>query len=364
MGKSAVCGLRFLLVLGILTQGSNVHFVSAQSFPALVCIGASQSDVGVNNNVQGSVARANFLPYGRDFINGNRRGPTGRFSNGKILPDLLAENFGLPFPLPYNNPTATGAAIVQGINTASAGSGWLNGTSSALGVIPGTQQVQWVKKWQQNLVAQVGASRASTIVQESPYLINISDNDILAYFQSTELQQQYTEEQYRKLIIDTAVSNIKDLYSGGARKFAVTSVSARGCSPGQITRYQPTKRDQCVGKIQTFVQKYNTEYKGATQSLQSTLPGSKFFFADTFSITVDLFLNPSKYGFRENTSRACCGTGTFETGPLCNSLSIGTCLNATNYLFFDSEHYSQNAWRIIVGTFIEDLKSSLLTQSP
>ncbi|KAL2620212.1 hypothetical protein R1flu_000417 [Riccia fluitans] len=196
-----------------------------------------------NRLSKGSVARANFLPYGRDFINGNRRGPTGRFSNGKILPDLLAENFGLPFPLPYNNPTATGAAIVQGINTASAGSGWLNDTSSALvsyppsgGVIPGTQHVQWVKKWQQSLVTQVGASRATTIVQESPYLINISDNDILAYFESTELQQQYTEEQYRKLIIDTAVSNIKDLYSGGGRKFAVTSVSARGCSPGQITR--------------------------------------------------------------------------------------------------------------------------------
>ncbi|KAL2632994.1 hypothetical protein R1flu_004473 [Riccia fluitans] len=65
---------------------------STQSFPALVCIGASQSDVGVNNNVQGSVARVNFLPC-RDFINGNRCGPTGRFSNGKILPDLLGGSF-------------------------------------------------------------------------------------------------------------------------------------------------------------------------------------------------------------------------------------------------------------------------------
>ncbi|KAL2620511.1 hypothetical protein R1flu_000716 [Riccia fluitans] len=62
---------------------------STQSFPALVCIGASQPDVGFNNNVQSSVARAKLLPYGQDFINGNRRGPTGHFSNGKILPDLL-----------------------------------------------------------------------------------------------------------------------------------------------------------------------------------------------------------------------------------------------------------------------------------
>ncbi|KAL2608301.1 hypothetical protein R1flu_026874 [Riccia fluitans] len=363
MGKSTMCGLRFLLVLCILTQGSNLHLASAQLFPALVCIGDSLADVGVNNNVE-SVVRANFLPYGRDFINGNQRGPTGRFSNGKILPDFLAENFGLPFPLPYNNPAATGAAIVQGINTASAGSGWLDGTNILLGVIPASQQVQWVKKWQQSLVTQVGASRATTIVQESPYVINIGDNDILAYFQSAELQKQYTEEQYRKLVIDSAVSNIKDLYSGGARKFVVLSVSARGCTPGQITRYQPTKRNQCVGKIQTFVQTYNTEYKAATQSLQSTLPGSKLFIADIFSITADLFLNPSKYGFREDTSRACCGTGTFETGPFCSSLSIGTCQNATNYLFFDAEHYTMKALGIIVGTFVEDLKSSLLTQSP
>ncbi|KAL3676304.1 hypothetical protein R1sor_026252 [Riccia sorocarpa] len=362
MGKSLKSCLRFLLVLNILIHGWNHAFVSAQStpFPAVVFIGASQSDVGVNNNVPNSLARANFLPYGRDFVNGNQTGPTGRFSNGKILPDFVAQNISLPFPPPYNSPSARGAAVLQGINTASAGSGWLNGTNSNLGVVPGTQQVQWVRNWQQSLVGLVGTSRASRIVREALYGINTSDNDLLAYYGSTTLQQQYTEDEYIKLILDTAVPNIRNLYSGGARRFAVTSVSARGCAPNEITRYQPTMRDQCVQGLQDLVQKYNTAYKATIQSLQSSLQGSKFYFADTFTITVDLFFNPGKYGLRHDTSIACCGTGTFEVGPTCNSLSVGTCTSAADYLFFDSEHYTQAAWSIIVGTFIADLIRSLM----
>ncbi|KAL3676309.1 hypothetical protein R1sor_026257 [Riccia sorocarpa] len=361
MGKSLKSYLQFLLLLHILIQRWNPAFVCAQSgaFPAVVFIGASQSNVGVNNYFP-SVARANFPPYGRDFVNGDQRGPTGRFSNGKILPDFICENFGLPFPLPYNSPDAKGEAVLQGINTASSASGWLETTDRIFGTIPGTEQVQWVRNWQRSLVDLVGASRASEIVRESPYIINLGDNDILQYFSTPPLQEKYTGEEYRKLMIDTAVSNIKDLYSGGARKFGVISAFAQGCLPVQLTLYQPTNRRQCVQKIQDFVQKYNAEYKAATQSLQSSLQGSTFYFADTFTITVDLYYNPKKYGLREETDIACCASGLFEYGPLCNSLSVGTCSNAATYFCFDAEHFTETSWRIIVNTFVEDLKKTLL----
>jgi hypothetical protein len=44
-------------------------------------------DVG-NNNYLGTVLKADFLPYGRDF---DTREPTGRFSNGRISIDFTGK---------------------------------------------------------------------------------------------------------------------------------------------------------------------------------------------------------------------------------------------------------------------------------
>ncbi|KAH9627337.1 hypothetical protein KSS87_020293 [Heliosperma pusillum] len=56
--------------------------------PALFVIGDSSVDCG-NNNFLGTFARADHLPYGRDF---DTHQPTGRFSNGRIPVDFLGTN--------------------------------------------------------------------------------------------------------------------------------------------------------------------------------------------------------------------------------------------------------------------------------
>uniref|UniRef100_A0A2P2KB51 GDSL esterase/lipase At5g22810-like n=1 Tax=Rhizophora mucronata TaxID=61149 RepID=A0A2P2KB51_RHIMU len=52
--------------------------------PAVITFGDSAVDVG-NNNYLPTIYRANYPPYGRDFINNQ---PTGRFCNGKLATDL------------------------------------------------------------------------------------------------------------------------------------------------------------------------------------------------------------------------------------------------------------------------------------
>jgi hypothetical protein len=54
------------------------------AFPGFYVLGDSLVDVG-NNNYIATVASAQSLPFGIDFPSG----PTGRFSNGKILIDFL-----------------------------------------------------------------------------------------------------------------------------------------------------------------------------------------------------------------------------------------------------------------------------------
>lgn len=57
-------------------------------------------------------------------------------------------------------------------------------------------------------------------------------------------------------------------------------------------------------------------------------------------------------GFAE-ARRGCCGTGTVETTSLlCNQKSIGTCSNATQYVFWDSVHPSEAANQVLADALI------------
>lgn len=53
--------------------------------PALITFGDSIIDPG-NNNVQSTIIKCNFPPYGRDFVTHR---PTGRFCNGRIPTDFI-----------------------------------------------------------------------------------------------------------------------------------------------------------------------------------------------------------------------------------------------------------------------------------
>lgn len=56
--------------------------------PSLVTFifGDSLTEVGNNNHLQYSLARADFPFYGIDYIN---QKPTGRFSNGRTIGDII-----------------------------------------------------------------------------------------------------------------------------------------------------------------------------------------------------------------------------------------------------------------------------------
>lgn len=52
--------------------------------PALYALGDSLLDSGNNNYLQ-TIIKANYSPYGEDFVNKS----TGRFSNGKTVADFI-----------------------------------------------------------------------------------------------------------------------------------------------------------------------------------------------------------------------------------------------------------------------------------
>lgn len=74
----------FIFLVVVVSVGNGQPLV-----PAIIIFGDSIVDVGNNNNLT-TLIKANFPPYGRDFVTHR---PTGRFCNGKLATDFTGKNF-------------------------------------------------------------------------------------------------------------------------------------------------------------------------------------------------------------------------------------------------------------------------------
>ena len=79
---------RPLGALWLLLMAATSSVASGANAPAIFVFGDSTADVGNNNYLPGSSARADFPHNGVDLPGGE---PTGRFSNGLIGVDFLGE---------------------------------------------------------------------------------------------------------------------------------------------------------------------------------------------------------------------------------------------------------------------------------
>ncbi|CAN1286245.1 GDSL esterase/lipase APG [Linum perenne] len=114
MASSVMLASLFLAFLG------HVH-AQETLVPGLIIFGDSGVDVG-NNNYLPTHFKANYPPYGRDFVTHH---PTGRFCNGKLVTDITGETLGFKtYPPAYLSPNAKGKNLLTGVNFASAASGF------------------------------------------------------------------------------------------------------------------------------------------------------------------------------------------------------------------------------------------------
>ncbi|XP_019453018.1 PREDICTED: GDSL esterase/lipase LTL1-like isoform X2 [Lupinus angustifolius] len=118
--NSSLVILSLVVVFGVI-----VHRGEARP-RAFFVFGDSLVDSG-NNNYLLTTARADSPPYGIDHPTHK---PTGRFSNGFNIPDLISQKLGAESPLPYLSPELTGEKLLIGANFASAGVGILNDTGA------------------------------------------------------------------------------------------------------------------------------------------------------------------------------------------------------------------------------------------
>ncbi|VAH98086.1 unnamed protein product [Triticum turgidum subsp. durum] len=319
--------------------------------PAVMLLGDSLLDIG-NNDYILTIAKANFPPYGRDFED---HIATGRFSNGKVLSDFIGESLGFTSsPVAYLSPEASGENLVSGANFASAQSGYYDQTAHMYNVIPLSQQLEHFKEYRHKLVVLVGSSQAESIISDSLYIISAGSNDYLFNYYINPFIHK-SPDQFSDLLIGIFNSTVAELYGMGARRIGVFSLPSFGCAPLTITVFGHGGNNTCVTSLNNDARKFNRKLSASIDLLSKRYHDLKIAVLDLYTPVYSLVTSPGSQGFTE-TRRGCCGTGTVEaTVFLCNPISIGTCRNATMYVFWDSVHPTEAANKVIADSLVEGI---------
>ncbi|KAG8492146.1 hypothetical protein CXB51_015679 [Gossypium anomalum] len=324
------------------------------TFPALFAFGDSIVDTG-NNNKRFTIAKANIPPYGRDFPGG---AATGRFGNGKVFSDLLAEGLRIKPLLPaYLHPVLQGEDLETGVSFASGGSGFDEFTVKLQNALSIKDQLNLFKECVRKLEGGIGQEKANATISKSLFLVSQGNNDIaITYFLFHFL---YDIDAYTTQLVNSASSFIKDMYELGARKFACLSLIPLGYLPISRTFGGGFQRNSVDWLTQAAV-KFNSKLEHELNHLNSNLPGTRILYIDIYNPLVDLIQNHKKYGF-EVSSHGCCGTGLIELNYGCNELlSSFTCSNSSSHVFWDAGHPSERAYRMIISQVVHNISHQLL----
>lgn len=301
-------------------------------------LGDSFFDPG-NNNYITTLAQANYWPYGETFF----KHPTGRFSDGRIIPDYVAEYAKLPFILPYLQPGNNN--FTYGVNFASAGAGALSETNQGL-VIDMKTQMTYFSNVDKQLRQQLGDAKVKKLFSKAVFLINFGANDYMYPFFINSPVPKSLWNDYVGMVIGNITTSIKEIYDAGGRKFAFLGLGQLGCAP--IMRILvPGNSSLCHEDSNALAVLHDNALSEALHKLQSELKGFKYA-KHSLSVFLDESLkDPSKYGFMELTS-ACCGSGRYRGQFSCGGkrgiTEYELCENPNEYLFFDAGHFTEKVY--------------------
>ncbi|KAH7662047.1 GDSL lipase/esterase protein [Dioscorea alata] len=332
--------LMLLSVCCMLFRFSNVaaaQYGSSQP-TALFVFGDSLSDVG-NNNYLFTIARCDFPHYGIDFPGGK---PTGRCSNGKNIPDFLADELGVPSPKSYMslNRTMKPGKFLEGVNFASASAGILNTTHKwHSSNIPLDTQIDYYSSVVGDLEESMGIVWTKCFISNSIFFISIGGNDV-------QVSNGTGISNFVSLLISTLKGQLEKLYNLGARKFAFMGLEPLGCCPALRAVNKST--GDCNNEVNQISVRYNEQAAHLLQEMQSKHVDINYSFFNAYRVFTQYINDPRTYGFN-NVTVACCGMGFLRGEILCNP-SASYCSNRTEYLFWDGWHQTEAATKLLVNT--------------
>ncbi|OWM76124.1 hypothetical protein CDL15_Pgr009770 [Punica granatum] len=328
-------------------------------FPAIYNFGDSNSDTGGRSAVFYRIPS----PYGETFFGK----ASGRFSDGRLIIDLVAEMLGLPSVSAYLD--SVGSDFRHGANFAMGGSTIqpVNGRLFEARFSPISLEIQ-LSQFQQ-FKARARELHGKDVTSGIPnpedfskalYMMDIGQNDLWAGVTLA------TEDQLRASvpnITNRFASVVEQLYKEGARAFWIHNTGPIGCLPMSVmlNRQNPDNMDPigCVKSQNEIAQEFNLQLKEKVSELRAKLVEARLTYVDIYSAKYVLIAEAEKHGFVDPLGYCCsragdayipCGMKTVVNGE---EVYGSACSNLSQYISWDGIHYSHvaNEW---VAKKIED----------
>lgn len=339
-------------------------------FPAIFNFGDSNSDTGGLSAAFGQAGP----PSGETYF----RHPAGRYCDGRLVIDFMAESIGLPYLSAFLD--ALGSNFSHGANFATAGSTIRpqNTTLHQSGFSPFSLNVQYYQFNDFQRRSQILRNRGGVFKGLLPkaedfsralYTFDIGQNDLTAgYFlnMTTDEVRAYVPD-----VLDQFKTVIKYIYDHGGRSFWIHNTGPAGCLPYVMDRVLITAgqidKVGCAAPFNDVAQYFNLKLKEAVVKLRKDLPLAVLTYVDVYSVKYDLISHANKYGF-VHPLQACCGHGgkyNYNKKHGCGSkvrvhgkeIMLGkSCEDPSVAINWDGVHYTEaaNKWvfdRIVNGAY-------------
>lgn len=310
--------------------------------------GDSLIDVGNNNHLKYCLARADFPWYGIDYNSGI---PTGRFTNGRTIPDIISAKLGLDSSPAYLSLSkkAENTVMLNGVNYASGGAGILNETGFLfIQKIPFDKQIDNFQATKEALTTTMDAVAAENLLNEAIYFVVIGSNDYINNYLlpvNVTNAQQNTPRQFTRLLITSLRRQFKRIYRLGARKILFNGIAPLGCIPAQRVK----NGGLCLENVNRWVKMFNVSIKKLLRELNSKLPGINITYLDTYNNFMELIQNSTAYGFTVSDT-PCCAIET-DFGEFCLPNSQ-VCADHSKYVFWDAFHPTDAANVVLAQMFL------------
>ncbi|CAN8321880.1 unnamed protein product [Cochlearia groenlandica] len=305
--KSHIISLSFLLLL---------RFSSVSLAQTLFVFGDGLYDAGNKQFLSSNRVDASFPPYGITIGEA-----TGRWSDGRIVPDYLANFMGIPHLPP----------ILRGTADFSHGANFAVADATVLGSPLETMTLsQQVVKFMDNKNKWSEKSRSEAI-----YLMYIGSDDYLNYAKNNPTPSDDQKQAFVDQVITKLEAELKVVYGSGGRKFAVQNLAPLGCLPA--VKQANGNVQECVKLPSELAVLHNKKLIQLLVKLSLQLSGFQYSFYDFYSSIQNRVIKSKTYTF-ETGLAACCGTGSVN-GSGCATNTV--CAKPDDYLFFDGKHLTQ-----------------------
>ncbi|WVZ66513.1 hypothetical protein U9M48_015722 [Paspalum notatum var. saurae] len=346
---------------GAAAGGGDCHF------PAVFNFGDSNSDTGGLSSLFGAAPP----PNGRTFFGM----PAGRYCDGRLVIDFIAESLGLPYLSAYLN--SIGSNFTQGSNFATAGSSirrqntslFLSGFSPISLDVQSWEFEQFINRSQFVYNNKGGIYREilprADYFSQALYTFDIGQNDIT----SSYLQCNKSTEEVQGIIPDLMerlTSIIQSVYSLGGRYFWIHNTGPLGCLPYALLHRpdlaSPSDGTGCSIAYNKVAQLFNLRLKETVASLRKTHPDAAFTYVDVYTAKYRLISEARKLGF-DDPLLTCCGHGgryNFDLNIGCGGrkqmngtwVVVGSCEDPSKRVSWDGVHFTEAANKFVFDQIV------------